>query len=213
MKALEDGFLVVLSDVKSEHDRDYFSWLTTEHVQERLGIPGFLAVRVFRRPIRGRHRYFIWYRLKGADVVDSRAYLERLNNPTPWSTRIMPVLENFARGGGAVVRSVGSGFGDFMFAIALNGSLSDAAGAISNISAAPEIRSAHLLITDAKKSEIRTSERELRTNNNTFGGLLIAESQSELALKQAAAVVSPVPAHSNPNAIDGFYQEVFALSN
>ncbi len=101
------GFLVVLSDVHSEDERDYLAWLTTEHVQERLGIPGFIGVRIFRRPLADGHRYFIWYRLENADVVDSAAYMERLNNPTPWSQRIMPILKNFGRGGGAVAGSSG----------------------------------------------------------------------------------------------------------
>jgi hypothetical protein len=136
----DNGFLVVLSDVKFENDRDYLSWLTTEHVQERLGIPGFLAVRIFRMPIAGGHRYFIWYRLENADVVDSQAYLERLNDPTPWSQRIMPILGNFGRGGGSVISSTGGKAGVLILVMELNAKPSHPQTMLSVVTALPEIR-------------------------------------------------------------------------
>jgi hypothetical protein len=206
----KDGFLVVLSDVKSEDDHDYFNWLTTEHVEERLGIPGFLAVRIFRMPIHGGHRYFIWYRLENSDVVDSTAYVERLNNPTPWSRRIMPTLGNFGRGGGCVAAFAGSESSSSMLAVGLNEVPSDPDKMVGNAKAVPGIGSAHLLITDTEKSEIRTRERDLRASNSSFAGVLIIESASQEALNRAAAL--PVAVTSNVDRIGGFYREVFALA-
>ena len=43
-----DGFLAIWSDIDAEHETDYLHWLTREHTAERVGVPGFLAVRVFR---------------------------------------------------------------------------------------------------------------------------------------------------------------------
>ena len=207
----EAGFLVVLSDVKSENERDYLNWLTTEHVQERLGIPGFLAVRIFRRPIDAGHRYFIWYRLDNADVVDSAAYVERLNNPTPWSRRIMPVLGNFGRGGGHVAASTGSEAGAYIMAAGITDTPLNPSGTLAAFEAMSEIASAHLLVTDMKKSEVRTNERDLRTNNRSFAAVLIIESDSEKALDEAAAVVLPA-APSKGDLIGGRYREIFALA-
>lgn len=213
LRAAPDGFLVVLSDVKSENERDYLSWLTTEHVQERLGIPGFMAVRIFRMPIDGGHRYFIWYQLEDADVVDSPAYLARLNNPTPWSRRIMPTLENFGRGGGRVEASVGDQASSMIFATALSESAPDLRGVLDMMIALPEIRAAHLLIADLKKSEVRTNERDLRTNNSSFAALLIVESESEKALNEALAAVSSLPRSPGDTTVSGLYREVFSLTN
>jgi hypothetical protein len=208
---IDDGFLVVLSDVKSANDRDYLNWLTTEHVQERLGIPGFLAVRIFRVPIDGGHRYLIWYRLASADIVDSPAYLERLNHPTEWSQRIMPILGNFGRGGGRVAASVGHERGSTIRVVGLSEVSIDARKTLAGVETVPEINSAHVLITDLKKSEIRTNERELRTNNRSFAGLLIVESESENSLSEA---ILSVPAKISPDAdlISGIYREVFSLA-
>jgi hypothetical protein len=207
-----DGFLVVLSDVKSENDRDYLSWLTTEHVQERLGIPGFLAVRIFRMPVASGHRYFIWYRLENVDVVDSPAYLDRLNNPTPWSQRIMPILGNFGRGGGRVIGSLGGETGSQILTVELSGNPADSQAMLSAVAAIPEVRSAHLLITDPKKSEVRTNERDLRTSNKSFAGLLIVEAESEKTLNDASAVISSSQRHATDSSVGGLYREVFSLA-
>ena len=48
------------------------------------------------------------YELDHAEVMSSPGYLARLNDPTPWTQRIMPKLERFRRGGGAVVAQGGN---------------------------------------------------------------------------------------------------------
>lgn len=212
MSATPGGFLIVLSDVNAEHDRDYLSWLTTEHVQERLGIPGFYAVRIFRKAIALGHRYFIWYKLANSNVVDSEPYLARLNDPTPWSQRIMPILGNFGRGGGTLTASAGNGVGEMIHAVSVGNASSKPDEMVSMLASRAEISAAHFLSTDEKKSQIRTNERELRTNDRSFAGLLLMESNSAAALKAAASLVAPgvVGADDWP---DGIYREVFALSN
>ncbi|RPI34160.1 MAG: hypothetical protein EHM67_14730, partial [Hyphomicrobiaceae bacterium] len=91
------GFLAIWSDVRIEQETDYLHWLTREHTSERLSVDGFLRVRVYRSLEADLRRYFIHYELQSPDVVGSAAYLARLNAPTPWSQRIMPILGNFVR--------------------------------------------------------------------------------------------------------------------
>jgi hypothetical protein len=211
MSAPRGGFLVVLSDVKYEDERDYFEWLTTEHAQERLAIPGFLGVRIFRRQLPGAYRYFIWYRLENSDIVDSPAYLERLNHPTPWSRRIMPRLENFGRGGGVVAASEGNSAGE----VILVAELKDASGAENVLAwlvkSEPEVAAAGLFVTDEQKSGIRTSERGLRRSDNGFSGLLIIESSDIHALESVRMRLAPVGSQLSGSLINGFYRQVFSL--
>jgi hypothetical protein len=211
MSVSQDGFLVVLSDVKSANERDYLGWLTTEHVQERLGIPGFLGVRVFRRKIPDGYRYFIWYRLESADVVGSDAYLERLNNPTPWSRRIMPVLENFGRGGGIVATSAGNFMGQLVLVIKLAQIPADISKLLVCRDAMAGPTSVHLLVTDPQKSALRTSERALRSSDSSFAGLLVIESDSETELAKVRADIAPVAAPSAQSEITGLYGQIFSL--
>ena len=74
----------VASDAIDEHD----DWHTHEHLPERLSIPGFLrGTRWIAQ--QGRPRYFVMYEVKELATLASAAYLERLNNPTPWTAKMM----------------------------------------------------------------------------------------------------------------------------
>ncbi|MGQ0546779.1 MAG: fumarylacetoacetate hydrolase family protein [Betaproteobacteria bacterium] len=98
---------------RGEHD----AWHSGEHLPERLGIPGFLRGRRCRAADEAvTWPYFILYEVRDASVMTSPAYLERLNDPTPWSRKIFAscrlsrtlcrVVESRGRGvGGHVVTS------------------------------------------------------------------------------------------------------------
>ncbi len=93
-------------DAIEEHDR----WHTHEHLPERLSIPGF------RRGTRwiatdGQPRYMVIYEVDSLAVLASDAYLARLNNPTPWTTRMMPHYRGMIRGLCTVRGSFGFGQG------------------------------------------------------------------------------------------------------
>jgi hypothetical protein len=181
-----DGFLAIWSDVPSEHETDYLHWLTREHAAERLSVDGFLGVRVYRALRRDVCRYFIHYRLAAPAVLASAAYLERLNAPTPWSQRIMPMLGNFARGGGRVVAETGQGHGGVLAAIRLERSPEDIDEKLAGIAAADRIVAARRLETDPDRTAIATREKDMRTGDRTFAGLLLIEGLDELAVSMAA---------------------------
>jgi len=94
------------ADAIDEHDR----WHTHEHLPERLSIPGF------RRGTRwiasgGGPRYMVLYEVESLATLASEAYLARLNQPTPWTTRMMPHYRGMNRGLCTVVGSFGLGQG------------------------------------------------------------------------------------------------------
>src|SRR4029453_448741 len=153
------GFLAIWSDVTPEQETDYLHWLTREHTIERLSVDGFLAVRVYRSSLTNVCRYFIHYELCSADVLGSDAYLARLNAPTPWSQRIMPILGNFVRGGGRVVAKAGTGRGCALAALKLD-SLTSIAGEalVDNITKGDRIVAASLLGTAQEQTSIQTRE-------------------------------------------------------
>ena len=174
------GFLAIWSDVRLEEETDYLHWLTREHTSERLGVDGFLRVRVYRSLETGVRRYFIHYELRSPDVLGSEAYLARLNAPTPWSQRIMPILGNFVRGGGRVLARAGTGEGAFLAALRLD-DLSPIAGPalVANIVTEDRIVAAELLETDQEQSSIQTREKSLREHDTSFAGLLLVEGLDE----------------------------------
>ena len=89
-----------------EHD----DWHTHEHLPERLSIPGF--VRGTRGVAeQGRPRYFVTYEVRELATLTSAAYLERLNNPSPWTSKMMKHYRGMTRGFCTVAGSFGSGMG------------------------------------------------------------------------------------------------------
>jgi hypothetical protein len=164
------GFLAIWSDIDAVAETDYLHWMTREHAIERVGIPGFLGMRMFRALQGDLPRYFILYELETPDVVGGAAYLARLNSPTPWSQRIMPQLQNFIRGGGSVAAASGAGLGGFVSAqafediAALNG-----AALVTALAREERISSVRLLATDhAPQTAIQTRETDMRTPDSSF---------------------------------------------
>lgn len=200
-----DGFLAIWSDVATESEVDYLHWLTREHTQERLGVTGFTAVRVFRLLRGDLCRYFIRYALRSADVLSSHAYLSRLNDPTPWSQRIMPSLGNFIRGGGTVRARAGSGQGGLLAIAKFNEDLpSDGADLAQRAVGMDGIAAAQFLETDHAQTSIRTQEKELRNKDQSFAALLLIEGVREQAL---TAAVERLGLHI----CDGIYAQTFEL--
>src|SRR5258706_12951787 len=96
----------VVADAIPEHDE----WHTHEHLPERLSIPGF--VRGTRWvALLGQPRYFVIYEVEQLATLASDAYLERLNNPSPWTSKMMPHYRGMTRGFCSVAGSFGLGMG------------------------------------------------------------------------------------------------------
>lgn len=139
--------------LRAEHD----AWHSGEHLPERLAIPGFLRGR--------RHRsldesaawpYFILYEVRDASVMTSPAYLERLNNPTPWSRKIFASCR-LSRTLCRVVQSRGRGIGGWILAFQ-----NPSSPGIDEILSTTGVTAVHLLERDTSLERPRTSEESLR---------------------------------------------------
>jgi len=110
MTLCSDAALVLYYDIAGDNS-DHDDWHTYEHLHERLSIPGFLrATRWVSKP--GTPKYIVIYEVTGAEVATSSAYLERLNNPTPWTASMMSRFRGMVRGFCTVVASSGFGLGN-----------------------------------------------------------------------------------------------------
>lgn len=212
------GFLAIWSDVTAAQETDYLHWLTREHTQERLGVQGFLAVRVFKALLNGVHRFLIVYELESAATLAGQPYLDRLNAPTPWSQRIMPILGNFARGGGRRIASAGSGRGAIVAALRLAADDLPAdqisgAAVVEALVAHDRIVAAHLLETDQARTGIRTGEKGLRKDDGSFDGLLLIEGLDPAAVRAALAAAEVAGGFAPGLAPDmPLYAQIYALT-
>jgi hypothetical protein len=206
------AMLAIWSDVTPERETDYLHWLTREHTAERVGIPGFEAVRVFRADLPEVCRYLILYDLAAPSVLTSPAYLARLNAPTPWSQRIMPTLRNFARGGGWVRAVRGTGGGAHLLPLRLSRPAVDTEPLLEALAAEDRVCAARLLEVDREGSDVPTSEKALRGGDGGFPGLLLIEAAAPAALRRALSghreALAPLSADSEDPTL---YTAVFSL--
>lgn len=104
--------MLLFFDIVPEAIAGHDDWHTHEHLPERLSIPGFLRGTRWVALRSGQPRYFVIYEVRDVDVLTSAPYLERLNNPTPWTQKVMPSYRAMTRGFCAVTASAGLGLGN-----------------------------------------------------------------------------------------------------
>ncbi|HEY7231273.1 MAG TPA: hypothetical protein VH558_12950 [Pseudolabrys sp.] len=88
MTIAQSGILAIFNDCRTGREAEFDAWFQGEHLQERLAVPGFLFGRR-HQAISGNAGYFNFYVVESPDVLTSKPYLDRLDNPTPMTKRIM----------------------------------------------------------------------------------------------------------------------------
>lgn len=88
MVETQPGILAIWNDVAPGREAEFEEWYQHEHFHERIAVPGFLLGRRYE-VMTGSPRYFCFYLTQSPDTLKSKPYLERLDNPTPMTRRIM----------------------------------------------------------------------------------------------------------------------------
>ena len=86
--SLEPGILAIFNDCRAGRETEFEAWFQGEHLVERLSVPGFLFGRR-HKALSGSPGYFNFYMVESPAVLTSKAYLERLDHPTPLTHTIM----------------------------------------------------------------------------------------------------------------------------
>lgn len=110
MPLLGQAAMLLLFDIVQEAIPEHDEWHTHEHLPERLSIPGFVRGTRWVQ-LHGQPRYFVMYEVEQLATLTSKAYLERLNNPSAWTTKMMSHYRGMARGFCTVTGSFGFGMG------------------------------------------------------------------------------------------------------
>ena len=93
-------------NVAPEMREEFEDWHAHEHFPERLSIPGFLRGTRWRA-LGGEPSFFVLYEAARLAVLTGQDYLARLNDPTPWSRKMMPHHLDMVRSLCRVQASVG----------------------------------------------------------------------------------------------------------
>ena len=180
MTLLGKGALVKWHDVAAADQGDFNAWHTHEHIPERVAVPGFLRGRRYRA-IEGGPEFAILYETEDVAVLNSPPYLERLNNPTPWTQANSRRLSLTIRTAARVTATLGRGLGG----VAAIFRLSPREGAAPELrhhlsrralpaaSARYGIVAAHFLEADPAVTAVPTPERLLRQGADSMADWIV----------------------------------------
>ena len=179
------------ADAIAEHDR----WHTHEHLPERLSIPGFLRGTRWIAT-EGGPRYMVLYEVRSLETLASEAYLSRLNNPTPWTSRMMPHYRGMRRGLCGVLGSFGFGQGGAAALIRFRPEESRAESlrrwlleeALPALPHLPGLGSAHLL--QAAQAAAMTNEQRIRGADRGVDAAIVLSGYDPAAVGACAGKLS-----------------------
>jgi len=107
MALLGKAVLAMWWDVSVQQRPEFEHWHAHEHFPERLGVPGFRRASRWTAVDDGEG-FFVMYELEDHAVLASAPYVARLNGPSPWSTRMMPLHRDMVRSQCQVLQSHGA---------------------------------------------------------------------------------------------------------
>lgn len=169
MSLLGNAVLAMWWDVSAEVRPEWEHWHAHEHFPERLALPGFLRASRWTDAA-GGEGCFVMYELQDHAVLASAPYLARLNAPSPWSTRMMPLHRHMVRTQCKVVQSHGAVTARHALTIRCSPAdgqveaLQHGLGALAaRVSQQPGIVGLHLLRHEAPPLEA-TTEQKIRGN-------------------------------------------------
>lgn len=104
------GMLLSSMNIDVADEPDFNRWYDREHLQERVGIEGFLEARRYVAHA-ANPKYLCLYSTATLDVLDSPAYRARLASPTDWSRQTMARFKDMLRVVARITLSKGTGRG------------------------------------------------------------------------------------------------------
>jgi hypothetical protein len=168
MALLGQAALAMWWNVHPEQRSEFGDWHSHEHFPERMSIPGFLRGSRWTSTLEAEG-FFVLYELERYETLTSKAYLDRLNAPTAWSTKMMPHHLGMVRSHCRVAASFGGGVASALATIRLSpdtGREMDLKTALVELLRAlapqPGLTGAHLLLTDTPETSSPTVEQQMR---------------------------------------------------
>jgi len=205
-----EGAIAIWNGISDEGRADFYAWHLSEHMPERVGIPGFLRGRRYRAADDKTHpEFFTLYETQTFEVTQGVDYLNRLNAPTSWTKRATAHFKTTSRSLARVVASFGVGPGGALLTLRFDIPDADSerkklASIVSKVVSLPEITGAHILKGDDEASNIKTAESKDRVDiEQPARWVILVEGCSTEALEGARALLNEHPALGDASA--GFY--------
>ena len=194
------GMIVIWNDIKEEMRDEFVQWHSIEHLPERVSIPGFISGQRWHGED-ASPQYLTTYVTQNTGVLTSDAYIQRLNDPTPWTLKTVAAFRHTCRAAGEVIWEYGSkkGYGGHILAIRITEleDLTILTEHLNSLANSPEqcfteLLRARLVLTTPTASQLPTAERAVRTGdqNEPHMVLLLESFSGEDALRHAFSKIT-----------------------
>ncbi|HSD44101.1 MAG TPA: hypothetical protein VLD36_19825 [Burkholderiales bacterium] len=201
-------------DVPQEVRAEWEDWHSHEHMPERLGVPGFLRGSRWVA-LSGEPSYFVLYEVARLATITSGPYLERLNNPTPWSRKMMPHHRNMVRSLCRVRASFGGGLGQAVATIRFSPPPRGGRALVKRLASEVlpglpgrrGLSGAHLLESQPTASTPQTTEQRIRGGDAPADRALLVCGYDVDAVRAVARDELALP-----GAVEGLYRLAYAMT-
>jgi hypothetical protein len=173
----QPGILSVFHQCRAGHEAEFEAWYQGEHLIERLAVPGFLFGRRYKG-IAGTPGYFCFYLVETPAVLTSTPYLERLDNPTPMTRKMMSdVFIDMNRTVCSRLSRRGHFRGAFAAIVRFNQRQDDAAlsSALEKFTGDIAVASGEIWVAVDAAGMSVSQEEQLRGGDNKIAGALMVE--------------------------------------
>ena len=191
-------------DIAPEVKSEWEDWHSREHMPERLAIPGFLRGTRWVAES-GEPSYFVLYEAADLGTITGGAYLEHLNNPTPWSRRMMPHHLHMVRSLCVLRAGWGGGLPQLLATVRF----SPRAAALPELPRRKGLTGAHLLESQPMAGAPQTAEQKIRGADRSADWVLLVGGYDVDAVK---AIVKD-ELGSLREATVGLYRPAYSLTS
>jgi hypothetical protein len=172
------GILAIWNDCAPEGYEHFERWYNREHLMERVGVPGFRFGRRFEVVSGGDRRFFAFYEVDSPSVLTSPAYMQRLENPTPWTQQSMQSFRGMVRTVCDVKAAAGNLIGSHAVVLRADAAMAPEAGAgefVTQLAAEDGIARVQLWTAAAQQTRADTAEMKSRGKDQLIAGACVVE--------------------------------------
>jgi hypothetical protein len=172
------GILSVWNDCAPEGLEHFERWYNSEHLLERVGVPGFRFGRRYELVSGGDRRFMAFYEVDSPAVLNSPAYLERLENPTPWTSEAMKSFRGMVRTVCDLKAIAGNLIGSHVVVLRADEAMTPTPSAdklVAKLAAEDGIARAQLWTAAAQQTKADTAEMKSRGQDRLIAGALVVE--------------------------------------
>jgi hypothetical protein len=191
------GILSVFNDIAPEGYAHFERWYDREHLQERVGVPGFRFGRRYELVAGGDRRFMAFYEVDSPAVLTSPAYVKRLENPTAWTRESMKHFRNMVR----TVCDLRAAAGDLVgaYAVALRADsvmtpAPDVGALVERMACEPGVARVQLWTAAAQQTKADTAEMKARGPDQLVAGAFLVECVRRADADRVAAALAQPPA-------------------